>query len=81
MSLADALTDEKRKMLIALLNSFALGNQKNLLRLVLKRFWDRLSVGRAVRQVNLMLMKTVAGGVFDSFNKWKTLPEGSQNLA
>jgi hypothetical protein len=25
--------------------------------------------------MNLRLLKTVAGSIFDSFNKWKTIPE------
>jgi hypothetical protein len=27
--------------------------------------------------MNMKLLRTAAGGVFDSFNKWKTIPEGS----
>jgi hypothetical protein len=58
------------------------GNSKSLLRLVLFKFSQVAKKARVVRQIQIQLLKTVAGGVFDSFNKWKTIPENSsRNVA
>lgn len=47
--------------------------------MVLQRFNYNASNIRMVRDIQLKLLKTVAGSVFDSFQRWKTIPEGSGN--
>ena len=82
VAVSDAIQGEKRKMLIVALESFLKGNSKALLREVLLRFSTGAKRAKLIRVINLRLLKTVAGGVFDSFNKWKSIPfDSSKDLA
>jgi hypothetical protein len=73
--MSDALTNEKKKMLIDTLSKFSIGSSHALLREVLRRFFLVGRRSRAVRELNLMLLKTIGGRYSDSFNRWKTIPE------
>ena len=73
--MADAISDEKKKSLVETMNRFALGNGHSLLREVLRRFFVLGQRTRAIRSLNLMLLKTVEGKYADSFTRWRTIPE------
>jgi hypothetical protein len=87
MAMADALNGEKKKLVLNNLEQYANGNKHALLRRALKAFaikaeeakvfnyFIEINNYKAIRAINLRLLKTVAGSIFDSFNRWKTIPE------
>ena len=77
MAVRDALSAEKKKTLLETMNRFSLGNGHSLLREVLRRFFVNGQANRAVRALNLMLLKTVGGKVHESFSRWRTIPDRS----
>ena len=74
MAINDALTDEKKKFLINHMLMFLKGNSHSLLRQCLQKFADQANLKKKVRIINMRLLSTVTGGLFDSFEKWKTIP-------
>ncbi len=73
--IAEAMTGEKKREVIATLQRFFSHNQHNLLRLVLARFARNSGIrGVQTRFFNRLLM-TKSGAFMQSFSKWKSLPE------
>ena len=60
------------------MTKFTIGNKLALLRAVLRKFYQVGEMSRAIRQLNLMLLKTIGGKYADSFSRWKTIPEKSE---
>ena len=74
-NLADAMTAERKKLLLNNLNKFMGNNNLALLRLVLHRFEDNSKIRSVHERFFIRLLMTKAGGVIDSISKWKALPE------
>lgn len=81
LGINSALTDEKKKFLVGLLLKFLKGNKTALLREVLNRFFNESQVNKKIRMVFFRLLSTATGGLFDSFAKWKTIPNERGDLS
>jgi hypothetical protein len=80
LAISDALTGEKKRFLINSMMMFLKGSNNSLLRTVLRKFADEAAIKKKIRVINLRLLNTVAGGLFDSFNKWKTIPSEREDM-
>ena len=81
MAINDALTGEKKKFLINHMMMFLKGNNHSLLRQCLQKFSDQANLKKKIRVINLRLLSTVTGGLFDSFEKWKTIPSDREDVS
>ncbi|CAD8124479.1 unnamed protein product [Paramecium sonneborni] len=73
----DALTIEKKKKLTEQLVQFESGNKFALYRAILAKFSLAHKKEKLVLQINARILRTQIGVVWDSFNRWKTLPEAN----
>ncbi|KAM3141229.1 hypothetical protein pb186bvf_006614 [Paramecium bursaria] len=73
------LDDEKKKLVINALQIYEKNNRYHNLRLVLKKFYVESQKQRMIKDIQFRLLKTVAGQVFDTFQKWKSIPEDQSN--
>lgn len=71
----EAFAGEKKKLLLMNLQNFAKGGKNSLLRQALQAFSENAKHLKTVRAINLRLLKTVQGQYFESFLKWKTIPQ------
>ncbi|CAD8109927.1 unnamed protein product [Paramecium primaurelia] len=73
----DALTVEKKKQLTEQLVQFEHGNKFALYRAILAKFSLAHKKERLILQINARILRTQIGAVWDTFNKWKNLPEAN----
>lgn len=71
----DEISNDKKKVLVTHLEAFCSGSNKNLLRLVLSRFYRNSRMSNIQSRFFQRLMMTSAGAFINSFEKWKNLPE------
>ena len=79
LSLQDALTNEKKKLMLDTLKSFVGNSTHSKLRIVLARFHEHAKIGTIQDRFFKKLLSTRSGAFIGSFNKWKQLPERKDN--
>ncbi|CAD8210248.1 unnamed protein product [Paramecium octaurelia] len=76
-NLVNQLQSEQRKELVDRLQGFCHGNKLNLYRLILAKFSLAHKKEKLILQINARILRTQIGAVWDTFNKWKNLPEAN----
>ena len=81
MKLQDAITGEKKKILLESLQGFLRNSTSGKLREILIKFKKNSSISSIQDRFFKKLLSTKAGGVINSFQKWKNLPIPKDNEA